>query len=272
MRQFESLPQSPNPESEPPEKYIELGKQTAELISGIYGDLPPQFRQHLVDSNIVLTLAGLKGFTYGLIDVESEKDVPSMEAGAEKFNEYLKLHDPEVRVLLNPEIQQRRSDGSNFLSIAVENLRGYEQTTKETQLPGVPLFKATNGFDRLEEWQNECVEGLEAAQKEGKIPPEFEVEVIFQGIELGYPDLAITDFAQWIAKNRSFELEEVPINYAHTYKEAVPMYDVKPEHVTNPSIIRHSQRLSNVLKGFYESEWHQKVAPELISHRQDSHT
>jgi len=39
------------------------GQEVADLVEKVFSQVPSELRQHLVDSNVVLTLAGLKGET-----------------------------------------------------------------------------------------------------------------------------------------------------------------------------------------------------------------
>ncbi|OIN93746.1 hypothetical protein COS81_03570 [candidate division WWE3 bacterium CG06_land_8_20_14_3_00_42_16] len=109
---------------------------------------------------------------------------------------------------------------------------------------------------------------LKAAQQDGLILPETIMEILEDGIELGYPDQAILDFEDCCHKgnvNRDVTVESNLLSaspQAQKYHGAVPEFDYYPEHAGDPEIVAYLQSAKATLKDFYESEWFRRLAKD----------
>lgn len=97
-------------------------------------------------------------------------------------------------------------------------------------------------------------EGMEAAQGEGKIPSDVDIEVVWEGLLLGYPDQAIWDFEQARRKGdmgRLVETDWLSTVPAGFNKGAHPTFSYYPEHEDDSEIQAYIQKARQVLESFY---------------------
>lgn len=247
------------------------GQEVAKLVERLFGKVSVDMGCHLVDSNVVLTFAGLKGRTEFTIDVPTDEDVRRTESETATLNTLLREADPNILLGLSKKILDRTASGEKrpkYKFMWVENLVGYERASKTSKLPGVTPFERNRGWSGLRQWYNKTWDNLVQAQKEGKIPPGDIIEDIMAGLELGYPDTAIMDIVDWVNKGSKDTMQDAAIPHTGTYHEQEPNYDFYPEHANDESIRRNIEQAGNVLQEFYYSDWHKHVAPSLKFHRE----
>ena len=247
------------------------GLEVAELDAGLYEAVSPRLGSLLVESSIVLAMAGMKGNGESAARTgvaEGEKD----DAFAEdivRANEYFQRTAPFLRFSGNRKAS-RHPQGFCYLGFGVTNLSGFERISRRTKLLSLSPFDASSGFDGLWEWREQVEVALEHAQRDGVIPPEHLLNIYRDGIELGYPDQAIKDFADWYVTGRKKRLMESQISGVGTYREHEPDFDFYPEHANDPEIRACIERSERILKEFYESDWHQRIQrdPGFIAARE----
>ncbi len=235
------------------------GQETALLAEKIFNNTDNRVAQHMVDSNVILTLSGFKPSTDVFISIAHESEIESVMLEVEKLNSYLEQTHPDIRISTSG----RPSRKGNLTSIKVNSLLGYERLSKKSRLPGMTPFDSSTGWEGWWEWYKKVCDDLEEAQEQGKIPKTIHV---IGGMIHGYPDQAILDAAD--SEHTDKKMGDVPIPNTGLYNEAEPSFLVYPEHLGDPSIQEYVKQAGQILKDFYDSEWHKKIAPQLAFHKE----
>lgn len=235
------------------------GVETAEKISAIYELLGSKLGSRLVEPNVVLAIAGMKGLA----------DIPWVELEREDFERLeqaeKKLADLGISVSFYSEKSKEAAEkGAVPVLMSLESMKGIERKTNTTKIPGVPLYDCKSGKEGLRQWGSNLVNSLETAQKDGKLPKEIEIEILFEGIMFGYPDQSIFDFEKCLREGYiQGDLSEADIlsvaPEAKEYQGAVPEFDYFPEHKDNSEIVDYIKKARQILKEFYNTDWLKKI-------------
>lgn len=234
------------------------GYEVARIVEQVF-DRAPNLKQYFVDSNVVLTLAGMKGATNFTADVESEQDLRKYETEIETINETLKMANPEVKFAMFKDVKETEDDGK-YVTFIVQNLLGYERASKISKISGVTPFDRRTGWDGLAKWSQKLWAQVEAAGYESP-------EDVALGLELGYPDRAIYDLQDWMKNGSKGEMVDAIIPNTRLYDDHDPSYVFSPGHENDAGIRDNMEKSGRILKEFYDSDWHKKVAPSLAFHR-----
>lgn len=239
------------------------GQELAELESELFKVAPEYLQPHLLESNVVLVLAGFKPQSEFFINLKSEADLQKVKGDLEKLNQALEGQGTLARfeIIGEPSSPQDKPEELEAM-ISAESLVGYERMSHSTAIPGVPEFDSGAGWEEFEKWYPSFVAGVEQAQKQGKLPAEYDTAAILSGLKKGYPDQAIYDFAQWLASKKEAKMQRSAIPYTGLYQEAEPNFDFFPEHADDSTIQRYIKQAGQLLKEFYESPWHQQIAKQ----------
>lgn len=243
------------------------GERVAGFVERVFSALSPELREHLVDSNVVLTLAGLKPQTEFFVTLENEECRKKIEDEVEGLNASLEAHFPEVKFHLAGEPRVKPRTQEVYQMISVENLHGYERATVSTKIPDIPPYDSKTGWEGLSKWRKTFFESFDKLPDDEK--KERENQII--GIMKGYPDVAINDFMDWLRSGekhlKGMDFAKIP--FMGLYQEAEPAYEFKKEHADDPSIVANIKEAGDILRDFYRSEFHQRVAPSLEHHRSE---
>lgn len=225
-------------QSEPPEPLS--GYETSLIVKEIYDRLSPRLGSYFVDANIVLTLAGARGFTEFYIDYPCQDDDKSLQ---------------DLNTILEPR-GLRISRGipihnGTISMIGIESLRGFERVSKLTRFPCYSPFEASSGWETLREWNAQVIK---RAKQEGLTSDE--ISTITCGVRYGYPDIAIRDFLKWLASSRKISTMDTNIPFVKRYTCAEPNFTFLPEHLSDPSIRATVDLFGTILRDFYLSPWH----------------
>ncbi len=213
------------------------GEQTAEIINKMYDKLGPESGQVLVESNVVLTIAGARGHTGFYVNFPEAGDI-------EKFmglNEVLKGTPIKIEC---------HKFNDNLLAVCIKNLKGYERISRLTKLEGITPFFADEGWEGLEKWRKRCLENLE---KSGKLPSEENRMIVMDGIRYGYPDQAVRDFLDWINTDRKKYTADSDIPYSSLYSCAQPNFIYYPESEDDEGIRSTVALWGKILREFYQT-------------------
>lgn len=230
------------------------GEQVAKLVEKVFEKYPFDITQHLVDSNVVLTLAGMKGQTEFFIDVPDEAKDEMLKKGIKDLSAELQALDPNLMMRLEREPFEAASDKMRTMMVNVLNLATLDEWITKTKLCEFPSFDKSQGFAGYDKWREAIIE---------KFGEESDEEEMGVGVRKGYPDQAIIDFIDWYNTGREKEKDDANILLTGIYEEAEPIYSYYPEHVDDPEIVDNVHKSSEVLAGFYESQWHKEVAPRF---------
>lgn len=119
------------------------GAEVADLVAQLYPVAGSRLGAHLVESNIVLTLAGVRGQTEFFITNPTTDDKLKME----ELNKVLLSRG--ISVELDGDTFVSPTSGETTQMVNLESLRGYERGSRLTTIPGVPPFSASEGWDGL---------------------------------------------------------------------------------------------------------------------------
>lgn len=239
------------------------GAETANIVSELYSAAGPRLGSILVESYIVLTLAGARGQTEFFLSEPTIEDRKAIEALNDiLLRKGLKMTD--YQTFVSP------SNGKETLMIDLESLRGYARVSRLTKIPGIKPFDESTGWNGLKTWIHESYESMEQAQAQGKIPyTEEDVQHIFTGVIKGYPDIATYDICKWSNDGRKYEIDETDIAHVSLYRGAEPNFSFLPEHANDPSIKDTVNKWGKLLGEFYATPWHEKIKtdPNFVAAR-----
>ncbi len=230
------------------------GAETANIVSELYSAAGPRLGSRLVESNIVLTLAGARGQTEFFLSEPTAEDRKSIEA----LNDILEKKGIKMKSMSKTFVSPR--NGKETLMIDLESLRGYARVSRLTKIPGIKPFDESTGWNGLNTWIHESYESIEQAQSQGIIPcTKDDIEDIFTGVIKGYPDIATYDICKWSNDGRKYQIDETDIAHVSLYKGAEPNFDFLPEHANDPTITDTVKKWGNILGEFYATPWHEKI-------------
>lgn len=238
------------------------GSEVADIAKECYAKAPNLLGPKLVESNIVLTLAGLKGATEFFIPLRQDMDEQTIDKEISILNSLLEERGINFDKAGKPFMTK---EGLEKQMVGIINLRGLERVSKMTNIPGVEEFDSNQGFSGEESWRLKTINNLKKNQLSGLVPYKDKRVVgnIFGGLERGYPDVAIMDFVDWIEHGRKKEISNSNISLVGTYVEAEPNYSFYSEHTDDDSVQKNIKQAELILKGFYQSSWHIKRTKSL---------
>ncbi|MBL8030052.1 MAG: hypothetical protein JNN11_02290 [Candidatus Doudnabacteria bacterium] len=246
------------------------GQEVADLFQKAYAELTLNIKEHLVDSNVILTTAGLKAQTEFFVDIKGEEDAAGVQVQVNKLNELFKILNPEIKFsMVKKSISPPRRGKRQMVSI--QSLLGAERVSKISKIPGVIPFDKSTGWDGFVKWRSSIAKNFGALQETGTKPfvDDEAYTNVLAGLMKGYPDTAIYDFAEWFPTDRSKGMQDSEIPFTGLYSEAEPNYDFYPEHANNPDIKENIQQAGKILQQFYESDWHKQITQELQHHKRN---
>lgn len=234
-----------------PSKELLTGKETAKVISEIYETIGPTNGCQLVEPTAVLTIAGLKGYTFLVDAVVNEEETQK----ADDLNRHLE----------SIGIKIKYSRGLNQMLIT--NLKGLEYKTKRTKLPGFFPYLSILGFKGKNTWHDQIEENLEKARKSGEISPDIDTQIYEEGILFGYPDKAVIDFEKTLRTGDiQKDLVDSDIETTHPFSKKYegPSCDFHhdPSSANDPEIVEYIERAKQILKDFYNSELLIKISQD----------
>lgn len=248
------------------------GENVAELTEKVFEQLSPETRCHLVDSNVVLGMAGLKPQTEFFVDLETNEEL--LKSDINMLNRITEQSHPEIRFrIIGKPIERNTGDlvktKVRAQMISLENLRGYERASRLTNIPGIEPFAMDAGWEECEQWWRRSITSFkEKSGFEQLSDSEREIaHSILAGFMKGYPDAANYDFANWLKSGKGFEITNSNIPFTGLYSEAQPNYFFRPENANDPSITKNIADAGTILREFYGSDFHKKVEPSLASHK-----
>lgn len=227
-----------------------------EVLKSVEAALGAGACARLVESNIVLTLAGERGQTEYFGD--------SLEAGetdAKLLNPILEAAG--IRLSALP------SQGGRLL-MNIDSLEGYERVSKNSRIPGIEPFDKSGGWEGLQNWVTTSSKGVNEACLDRRIVTHGTPDNIFAGAIKGYPDRAVIGIFSIPDTYENMGLfNKARIAHADAYDAAQPIYTFLKDDANSPDIIEHQQRWSEILEQFYESDYHKRLAaqPEFIAAR-----
>ncbi|MBA3752349.1 hypothetical protein H0X06_06195 [Candidatus Dependentiae bacterium] len=231
------------------------GEETAQLTSSLYKELGPRIGVHLVDPNVVIALAGLRGggsiTLHGLTDEEKLK-LKKVNENFQKFG---------IKFVVHEDVKDE------IAVISVLNLKGFEYASRLSKFPFMKPFDSSTGFEGLEGWQNEMYSEVKKYFKDKKYtkkrPLGDTLGHFFGGLMLGYPDQALLDFlADYTTNSSRSKLSYHSIPYSDYYENAQPNFGYFREHENEESIVRTRKSWGNLLKRFYTSSLYKSLAKD----------
>lgn len=237
------------------------GQETAKIVEDLFERCPIALSSSLVESNVVLTIAGIKSFTNCDPYIVSKQNLEDFRRGVNEINQYFQERSLPVSFKLIDETDFSSSENINRISIMILNLVGFERATKRSKIPGVSVYEASSGPEGFNRFWGDFEERIKRAKEEGKISKDLNDDILSQGIYLGYPDQAILDYSDWYTKKKDpYEIRDANIPYSRTYQCAEPNFDYYKEHENDPDIRQYIEEAGTALRDFYESDWHKRIA------------
>jgi len=250
-------PDSPiTAENKPPGAELLTGNDVAKIVSESIDILGLETGCALVEPSYVLAMAGLKGENYVYSIVAPAESAPRIEE-ANKM-----LQSKGIRLLLSkPGFAGKLADGR------FDSLRGYDykshRSTKLLPMLSVEPFDMSQGFEGFDSWRSNFFERLGKVSSVEPQSHDFRQQIITEGIILGYPDQAITDFDKAYKEKRVPSLISSMLLSAHPaaqrYSGAHPDFSFAYESADDPEITTYIEDARRILREFYESEEFKRI-------------
>ncbi|MDR3646280.1 MAG: hypothetical protein P4L22_01925 [Candidatus Babeliales bacterium] len=231
------------------------GQETANYIQTIYNELGPRIGSHLVEPNVVITLAGLRGYANFLMhDLTQEEE--------NRINEFNIKH--KNSGLLFTIIDDKEDE---IVDILITNLKGYEYTSKISKLPFVVNYDASSGFQGKDKWSKKIKENIKNYFNDTKEYDQHPESHLHLGLMLGYPDQALLDMynnikAGLFGNNRAFIYSKIP--YSDYYDCPQPNFSYFKESIKDETIVNVEKSWGKLLEEFYTSTWHKALSKDPI--------
>lgn len=239
-----------------------LGPASAETaaayIEQAYPLVPPESGAMLADPNVVLTLAGTRGFTEFTAEYVQPGSADAWRGLGEELGGKLRF---------TPHESTNSIDGVTSITVDVENLDGYARVSRATKLPGIPVYDPSTGWEGVGEWRHEALTGIRAATAAGRYPAAIlenrDDEHLLAGVARGYPDVAVLAAMHRDTRPEGEEppmLKHTSITESDHYPNAQPnySYDAKDEAVVAP----HVAAWGEILSEYYDSAAHKRLAAD----------
>lgn len=253
-------------EKQEPDAEVLGGQEVADIAASLYGATTEQYRTHLVDANVVLTLAGAKPSTELDVMVRDMNALQNVERMVLQWNALLQEKGIPVTFWL-PEgqatFQKAQTEQHPVLvRIPITNRRGFQRMLANTSLLGAERLQPPgNTWNELIAWRESLQTKLTTEQQNGNLPSSVNPDTLLQGLLHGYPDAAIIDFAHAEANDSLAELIATATprelqSLVKRYRNPEPDFFATPEHATDPAVQKTREEYMRVLRDFYSSEWH----------------
>ena len=233
--------------------------RVAEIAQAVFESTSFEVGRQFVESNVVLTMSGLKPTTEISVLLEDEMDLPKFSAELDRISDLLETAGVNIMQAIGP--LTHAFEQKPVAMSGITNLRGVERTAKLSRFKGMPDFKSSGGIEGYERWLSKVWQWLQAAQDSGSIPKDYNLQYINEGIRLGYPDQAIWDFAGALAKGDKSRLihSHLAIPDMRKHHGALPSYAYYPEHAQDPNIVDNIAMTKRILMEFYASPGYQAI-------------
>jgi hypothetical protein len=224
------------------------GEETAAVYEAFYSIAGSKLGPLLIDTNVVLTMAGARGST----NLYTPYSDPEIWHQAILLDQKLRPHGIAItpgRIPPNAPAQQQ------IIVLLIENLRGYAYVSERTRIPGASPF--TTGA--ITAWVLQVAQDLVLAHQYGQFSfPESYLDQLLDGLLEGYPDQAIVDMIDWRIKGKQAALIHAEIPYQQ-YSGCRHTFTFYPEHALDPSITQVITLWTAILTQFYTSPWFQAL-------------
>lgn len=233
--------------------------RVAEIVQKIFESLPFEIGREFVQSNLILTMAGLKPTTEMYVMLNDHMTLERYARELQQLAPLLNSIDTIIDKPIGPLIHA--SEQKPIAMVEMVSLRGVERTAKLSRFKGMPDFKSTEGLEGYQRWLGKVRQLLREAQATGSIPKDYNIQYIYEGIGLGYPDQAIWDFTEALAKGDQSQLvyshQEIPDMRRH--RGLLPTYAYFEKHAQDPNIVQNITTTKQFLMEFYASPAYQKI-------------
>ena len=204
-----------------------------------------------VDSEFALALADAKGVSTTSVRKPMVSDLTVFT----RLNE-----------ILQPEGLRLQPDAhypSNGGIVHLINIRALDATSRHRSLPGSVPYDWHTGWDGLVGWQRRLHASLKAAQRQGRLPADWNLSALVEGIEYGYPDTAICDFQELKVAGRNVEhLHRVSIPNSTCYRRSTT-FMISNLHESNQDVVAAIEQWGNVLHDFYRDPVNLDLATDV---------
>ena len=235
-------------------------ERAIDILSALEKEVGPANLAFFVTPNTILTLSGARahcdGVFYGESDAQLAEWLPKIQTSIEALRSITDIIS---------------SDAYIDKSVRGENYAGYDLKTRSGLIRSVSASQlldtsAINGMIEAIASPDELSLQIRGAlRKNPKLQglSDDDINYVYIGIMLGYPDEAImSSLHKWDEDPSSADdpLIDARIAYADYYDCPQPVYSYPQSLKGNPKIIEHEKLWSSILKGFYRSSFHNKLA------------
>ena len=224
--------------------------ETVARLATVYVAVGPRLGCCLVEAQVLLLLAGLRA--------QTELLLYEPEAGDAAAVTQLNLAGVGVRARIVEEDTITPGRGRRVRVLVLESLAGYAYVSERTRMRGIQPFDLASGWDGLEVWGKAAFDALKAIYE-----PEPVLLDRWIGLVLGYPDCAVEDACEALARGRRLAtLARAGIPAVYHYGGAMPLFSFAPAHTNDPGIVATCAAWQALLEGVYASAWHQQLVAD----------
>jgi hypothetical protein len=238
-------------------KYPLSAQETSFMVYKLYNELGPRIGCHLVEPNVVITLAGLRGNGNFLMHDLTANEKSKIE-GLNK-----KVEPVGIKFFISYDLENEIAD------IMIINLKGLEYSSKKSKLPFIKPFNAATGFIGYRKWSDTVTDNAKKYFNITNDEQEGALMHLMVGLSLGYPDQALLDMYNTVnqeglkgasAGQSSFIYSK--ISYSDYYDNPQPNFGYLPEHEDEESIVRVKKAWGALLGEFYNTTWAKSLAQD----------
>ena len=227
------------------------------ILEKLLAEVGPAHMPYWICPNMILTFAGARGYGDGIF-WGSKKQVARWQKEIDADLAVLKRI---TDVYMAESGSATSTVGESGASYDLVLRKGLDHTLETTTILS---FDADTLKDRSPEAAMKALSAAVVAAQ-GKEFNDEEVGHIAFGVLLGYPDAAILASTRAARNEHDAFAErsiEADIRGADYYVCPQPVYDYPHHFASDPSIQAHEQLWSKILKDFYTSDFHKKLAQD----------
>lgn len=246
--------------------------QITSVLTEIWGLLDSQMAFKMMQPNVVLAIAGLKP----MADMSEISPDNNTIQRLPEINEILHKHGIEIYIIV-------KDNAVDYFG-GVISLNGLERVTSLSNFPFMKKFKNTLDFKDFIDWKEEMKKAYQKELDTGNFNSK-EIDILGQGIRMGYPDQAILDLLHFYRLDKDKRISVAPylkifneeldekrieslkgkeifvkanLNIPKEYLETspLPLFSYSYNNKDNEGITNWIHDANEVLDSFYSSEWY----------------
>lgn len=244
---------------------VPTAQNAIHVLTKLKGCVPLPLLAYWVAPNIILTLAGARGYCDGIFWGEQTE----LEHWCDEASQSFRALEQIIHIAARPPDIIVSDDGRRYLSYELLYFDGLVYALSQTKLLPNTAKPATADIAVPEEMHKRVQAAL---LKAGTLPPVKDLHDAADhaaiGILLGYPDKAITGAIPTWDDTNAFAEPTIgaDIRGCNYYDCPQPRYDYPRHLASDPDIQAHEQLWSGILRDYYTSSFHKNLEADGSFH------